>query len=528
MSKTSKYTILERQRGVSLPVALILLVPLTLLGVTLATRNNLEETMAGNQRDGQQSLMNGETGLAMGQQGLEKLLLDRVAAKHANPSLTLDVDSTLTLADPYVVASYWDAGTGAFVPLSNYPLSEGSVTVVVMDNDDGDGDVTSDSDGNVILRSTGVYQGGERVVEAIVAMNFTSAPSSANQPPLTIFTEEWLKINGNPDFYGPNSLVHSNAWVEIGGTTSIAGEIQQVATGIGGTYQQAVDGVWGNWQSQRVTTGVARVQTPYVYPPVYKGMATRYMRANCEIWDGAPGYTNPLTGNPSRKLTDAYGNERDGWLCDRDGSMNKKWELKNNTTSHFYYVEGNLYIPSEIGSSSSPQNISIVAEGFIEVNGNPYMRPYYDTQGDFTRAASVDAMEQIKADGNPSYQGVNAYDAVLKSDEILLLAGGDLNIQGNPSTNFNFNGVMAAHDHMTISGNPRMSGGIIAENAKYTGAEFFFGNILSGERKSDMVTMNEISGEPDIYGSANLGGPGDAGTGDPIGVNLMGWREAIE
>ena len=123
---------------------------------------------------------------------------------------------------------------------------------------------------------------------------------------------------------------------------------------------------------------------------------------------------------------------------------------------------------------------------------------------------------------------VKARDAVLKSDEVLLLAGGDLNIQGNPDTNFNFNGMMAAHDQMTISGNPRLSGGIIAENAKYTDNRFFFDNILSGERKDDMVIMNEISGEPDIYGRTNLGGSGAPSEGDPVGANLKGWREAIE
>ena len=39
MNRTTQYTSLKRQRGVSLPVAMILLVPLTLLGVTLANRN---------------------------------------------------------------------------------------------------------------------------------------------------------------------------------------------------------------------------------------------------------------------------------------------------------------------------------------------------------------------------------------------------------------------------------------------------------------------------------------------------------
>ena len=106
MNRTTHYTTPKRQRGVSLPVALILLVPLTLLGVTLATRSNLEELMAGSQRDGQQALMNAESGLAMGHQALEKLVLDRVAAQQVNPLLGMTVNDTITLADTPTVVSY--------------------------------------------------------------------------------------------------------------------------------------------------------------------------------------------------------------------------------------------------------------------------------------------------------------------------------------------------------------------------------------------------------------------------------------
>jgi Tfp pilus assembly protein PilX len=525
MNRTTKHTSPKRQRGVSLPVALILLVPLTLLSVTLANRNNLEELMAGSQRDGQQSLMNAESGLAMGLQALEKMVLDQVTAAESDATLALataSVDS-LKLLPVYVP---YDGTTLDNYGLANYG-GRGSVTVVVLDNDDGDGDLTVDTDNQVILRSTGNYQSGERVVEAIVVLNYTLAASNSSNPPLTIFTEEYLKLNGNPDFYGPDSLVHSNSYIEFGGTTRIAGEIQQVSDNTVGTYQQAIDGVWGDFTSVEATTGATRVTTPYVYPPIYKGVATHYMAADCKIYDGVPGGTSLVTGQPTKYL--AYGMDGyEGWTCDHDGDKNKKYEISGDQAlTGFYYVEGNVIINGDPGLPDDPLKISIVAEGYLEVSGNPHITPYYP-QGDFSTAPSVDALEQIILDGNPSYLGVNALDAVLKSDEVLLLAGGDLNIQGNPASSFNFHGIVAAHDQITISGNPRMSGAIIAENAKYTSNDFFFGNIDSGERKTDMLTMNEISGEPDIYGSSNLGGAGDPGTGEPIGANLKGWREAIE
>ncbi len=524
MMKTNKPNSPRLQRGVSLPVALILLVPLTLLGVTLANRNNLEEMMAASERDGQQSLMNAESGLAMGQQVMEQV----VSGDYA-----YTIDDILSPDSQNGVVSY--DGTA----LTDYSLTEGTVTVVVVDNVESDGDLTVDTDGHVILRSTGEYNSGERVVEAIVELVFDAGESEPGAdpettPPLTIFTEDYIKINGNPDIYGPGSLVHSNAYVDIDGTTRIAGEIQQVSSNRGDRYYQANDGVWGDWDRVRVTTDATRIQTPYIFPPIYKSMATRYMAADCKIYDGAPDYTNPLTGATSKQI--GYGKDGfddDNWVCDHDGSKNKKWELKGDVTPGFYYVEGNLIINGDMGSSNNPQVISIVTEGYLEISGNPYIKPYYDTQVNTVGelgAASTDARNSI--DPDLTYNEVLALDAVFLSDEVLLLAGGDLNIQGDPSSNnYNFNGVMAAHDQFTISGNPRLNGGIIAENAKYTSSSFFFGNIDSGERKADHITMNEISGNPDIYGSMELGAAeGEPEESEPseTSANFVGWREVIQ
>ena len=98
----------------------------------------------------------------------------------------------------------------------------------------------------------------------------------------------------------------------------------------------------------------------------------------------------------------------------------------------------------------------------------------------------------------------------------------------NPASNFNFNGVLAAHDNFTISGNPKMSGAIIAENAKYTSDSYFFGNIDIGERNADHITMNQISGEPDIYGRVDPESENPVDPSDPNGAFLRGWREVIE
>ena len=143
---------------------------------------------------------------------------------------------------------------------------------------------------------------------------------------------------------------------------------------------------------------------------------------HCDIWDGAPGYTNPLTGAASQII--GYGKDgfdNNNWICDHDGSKNKKWELKGDVTPGLYYVEGNLYVPGDLGTADDPQVISLVAEGFLEISGNPYIVPHYDTQVDTVdqlSAASLDEMASI--DPGLTYNDVLALDAMFLNDEILL------------------------------------------------------------------------------------------------------------
>jgi hypothetical protein len=505
----------SNQSGFSLPIALILLVPLTLLAVTVAKRSSLEESMAGAQKDGAQAMMNADSGLRLADHIFDEI----VAGTHA-----------------YEISDYLDAlGQGGVLKykgtdaLTNYSLDEGTVTVTIRDNDDGDSDPYTDSDNRVVVRSVGLYQGAERIVEGIFSLSVAPPPAAKDLPPLTIFAEEYVSISGNPDIFGPGSLVHSNSYVNIGGTVRIAGEIQQVGSGGSGNYQQGTyDGGWSDLTSVQVTKNVAALDTPYVYPPVYKPFATRYMAANCKIWDGMPNSTSPVTGDASKIVADAYGNEVDGWVCDNDGSRNKKWELLNDTSAHFYYVEGNMYINGNPGEGGDPICLSIVAEGFIEVSGNPNIEPYYVCSGENLDCANTKSQEQVNLITS-DYNGHLAADiraAVLCSEEVLLLAGGDMKINGNPSQNFN--GVMAAHQEFQISGEPRLEGAVIAENSTYSAHSAFQGRIDSGERKSDLVTFNEINGNPDIWGSSDLGGGGPIGESTPTGVTLDAWREVVE
>ena len=199
------------QRGMSLVIALLMLIPMTMLAVTIAKRNNLEELMAGSQRDSQQSLMNAETGLALAGEQLY-LLADEQPTQNGLDTIN------------QVLAAQGDIG------YTDYALTQGEVTVVVYDNWEASELVNPgfqqpylDADGHVIVRSTGTYWGGERIVEAIYEI--VTASGTYRGPPLVIFGEDDLTISGNPFVWGFNANVHSNSNMHISGNPEIWGTV---------------------------------------------------------------------------------------------------------------------------------------------------------------------------------------------------------------------------------------------------------------------------------------------------------------
>ncbi len=529
-----------QQHGITLPIVLMLLIPLTLLSVMVAKRNNLEELMAASQRDGQQALMNAESGLEFTDVVFQQIVAGTYAYR---------LDEILDEQQGRL--RY--AGTS----LENYLSGEVSFDVLVRDNEDPDvprpTDATYncdpetntdlpagyaedcswevDADQRLVVTSAGSYQGAERVVEAVFDVVSSSALKN-----MSVFAEGRIKIVGNPDIHGPDARVHSNADFIFSGNVQIDGTITQADTVLDHD-ESAVTDFDGNPVE---ITVIARLDTPYVYPPVYKGIATRYMTSNCDVWDGPPGGSNPLTGDASALLKAAEDSggaaspaRYQGWTCDatcfepQSSCKNLKWSLKgNDAISGFYYVEGNATIGGNTGSSTDPLELSVVAEGFIEVTGTPFITPYYQSEEavDFDNATSTAAVSVI--DPGLQYEGLLATDQVLKNYQVLLLAGGDLSLKGNSTTAHNFNGVLAAHGQFELAGNPSIQGGLFSEGASYSDESEFFDNIDLSKQKTVGVTEDTIHGNPDLWDAINLGG--DPDEGPPLGVTLATWRELVD
>ncbi len=285
-----------------------------------------------------------------------------------------------------------------------------------LDNDDGDADTAVDSDGQILLESRGSSGTALRRIRVRISLN--PAGWGSNH---AILTGESLLISGNPTVIGTNNAIHSNGNIMLSGTTS-AGAVSASGT-------VTVSGSDEDLGS--VTNGAGNASIPEVNPADFRDMADFILGGDGRVRDQAGVILNP------------GGDPWNGWDWGGD-----KWTKSDSSTlDGTYYVESNAVISGNPGEGAAePWKLTLIAEGSIEISGNPVV----ETAG---AAAS----------------GI---------DNLLFVAGGDLKINGN--ANQSFEGVMAAHEQVDISGNPNLDGFIIAEGASNV-HDYVDNNSISGD-----------------------------------------------
>jgi hypothetical protein len=144
------------------------------------------------------------------------------------------------------------------------------------------------------------------------------------------------------------------------------------------------------------------------------------------------------------------GESFNGWKYEPGSNL---WSMEGSIGyTGTYYIEGDAKIGVTVGTPTMPWNASILATGDIEVSGNPEM--------------------------------------VTHLTDTLFVAGLDAKIGGNPI--LGYTGLIGAHEQVAISGNPRINGYIIAENAAST---------------SETVVQDYISGYAEITFNCDLAAP---------------------
>lgn len=263
-----------------------------------------------------------------------------------------------------------------------------------------DGNSFNDFNQRIVVRATGFGPGGtRRTLEATIGPEKLPA----------IVANGDLLISGNPTITGVSGSVHTNGDLAVSGNPTV----EHNATASGNYTEMGSPTVGGMSGG-----GFEEISVPTVNAADYKGLADFILHN-----DGRMTLPNGTLICDASSNHNACSNLGYGWKW-----QNTYWDISGNSASGgTYYVETDAKVTGSPGSNGSPMPLSIIAEGSIEIAGNPDLKP--------------------------------------DLPELMFVTDRDLKINGNVDQPISFEGVMLVHEQVFISGNPALAGQIIVENA---------------------------------------------------------------
>jgi hypothetical protein len=436
----------SNQKGAALITCLFGLMLVTVLGMSLMAMSDVSLVISTNDRENTEALYVADSGIAHARR-----LISGLNATNYNAVLTAG-DGIPNTGD--------ELSTNLFttpIPADGQAYGSGSYRVWV--TDDNDEAVTQnlsvDTNKRVLVRSVGTGRNGSTAtIEAVLATSVSPA----------MIVNGNLNISGNPVLRGSGGSVHTNAILDLDGDPCADGYFSASGSIIdpskaksGGSCSDAGD--------TRPSQSPVTVPT-WDIPTDFKHRATYVMGIDGKVRNSSGVVIDDATSDGKWEM--AGGGE---WSWDSGG---KRWTLGGNTIlDGTFYSEGNISISGNVGSSGSPKLVTLIAEGYIEISGNPYLRPHLE-----------------------SYS---------------VMAGTDLKMNGNAgSGTANSQGIHYAGHQVDFSGNPGINGQVIARNLDDTVSP---GGTNLVQLSSGFM---KVSGNPTI--TYNGGLAGDA-------VVLAGWRE---
>lgn len=307
------------------------------------------------------------------------------------------------------------AGTsylGSFVP-----YAEGGYHVLIRDDDDGDGNLLSDSNGEVIAYVTTMMPDGAiRQIEARLRYD----PDETFIPDSAVLVDGNLVMNGTPDIMGDNGSAYANGDITFKGTPSIS--VSADATG----EITGEDGL--DVPSEGFNEGVAEVELPDIVPSDLKAQAE------------ADGYT-VITLTPGNAATYGF----------TYSAVNDEYSSTSPASGNVYYTTGHVKL-----SGSTTFSTTIFAEKSISITGKNVMTPkvpnlLFAAGGDIklkgtsgcTVTGFMGAQEQISMSGTFDLTGVAmAKDASDDFDLVSSSSSLDEGVDLGGTCNITYNGGM--------------------------------------------------------------------------------------
>jgi len=393
------------QKGAVLVAGLLVTTVLAIVAVNASKRTVVQQRMANNYRFSIEAMNNAETGFlsALNQINDQTLILNGFDDElDPNGDGVFDDRFSISIADPASNVFY---------------------DVVMVDDDDGDGNPSVDANGIVRLMSQGISNvGSTRTIEVRIAdINGEGDPVALDK---AILAQETITFSGDSEYYGSNQDIHSNE------------DLIQADHPITSGHMSAGGIVDGTPQGGGTTeSGADQVAIPQIEPSQYAEYADFTFESDGKIYDADGVF-----------VADADGAAYQGWKF-----SSTKWTTEGDDVLggmlYFTGEFGNVTVASAPGTDSDPWLITILADGFIEFSGQPILANY------------------MNPDDPPEVQA------------ILLMSGSDIKINGN--ANQTFTGIIAAKEQFDISGTPNIEGVLIA-GGESSDSDLVVANSISG------------------------------------------------
>jgi hypothetical protein len=218
----------------------------------------------------------------------------------------------------------------------------------------------------LVIRSTGF---GPRGTTATLEQMLTPITMPA------LLVDGDLTLGGNASIEGSQGSVHANGNLEVDGSSV---NVEQNATATGNLV--ANDG----WAAGELTSGgMPRIPVPDIHASTYFNDADFVLHNDGRITNrpGTTTYCNAFSstqagyGTGCRNVTPPGGTAAFGW---RFNGTSLTWDLNpggSAANQATYYSHTDVTVTGSPGTTANPLRITIIAEGDIEVTGNPDLRP---------------------------------------------------------------------------------------------------------------------------------------------------------
>ena len=409
----------QARRGIAMVTAIFALV---IVGVLVAGMYNLATLQARavkNRTASTRALLLAEAGAA------HAVMLARdTLKKKANSALLRGSDNdSLGLADNGLLIGH-GMSAGVQIPATGYASTQGRYWVTFRDDEaETDGDPFRDSNMRIIARCRAATPDSAYATVDVLISGISQMPG--------FFSNGNLSIGGQTKTLGACGSAHANGNLTVGNPSPImTGVASATGTVSNGSVVKTPSGAANPAQPNQPPLDVP----PLEYSEFCPAQADYVLKANGTIENHN---TTPVSLLALGTVTRTATSPAVIWSATGAGIA---------SIPGVVCVEGNFALSGNAGSAVTPINLMIVATHSVSISGNPYLRP-------------------------------------ATTDSILIRAGADVAVSGNPASGaISYEGLIYAGSQCAVTGSAVIRGNFVCRNDPHTTAavDYATGNSIAG------------------------------------------------